>query len=623
MARTVRKRLDSDVRRSLATNTGNGFNKGISVYDIDGARYDYLPNGGAWSPPPGIHDALTPDGQGNYYWTKTSGTVYHFYSPLFASSCATSPSPATCGLTGRLIDVQGRNLNNTLTLNYYWIQGNASNASNLSEIQVVAESGLTATLSFSNFGGHTLLSELTRPDGTPITYSYDSSGDLMEVDEPTNSTSFSTCQRIQTCLPQQYSYTGQHLLSTVSNPRWVISDATDGQYIAFSYQPWNGFAEADHWGFINPSVSSPYGSGPIQPSAPTGLTNYRSAFFSLYTGSVPSGETAWTWRDSDLHSTTYFFSTATGAVAERSDSTGTLNLITTSTWDTNENLTATTDARGNETNYAYDSQGNVIAVAKPSALQRQSGGQFGMFRPTSLYSYDSNFNVTAYCDPNFTHSLGKDWQSPPTPSDSLCPAQTGAQIQTFTYPTYEPYGELSVLQKPIGYHYTFTYSASSQGGQDYGLPTQVAGDPITADSNRQPVENYTYDANGNVKTFNNGVGTWNQTFDTENRLLHVVDPDNVNIENYSYNPDDTKSETQTASQLAAGVGVTFQYDADSDKTTEKQPATSSTFQWWYDADDRVIQTSKGWFTRNYYDLSKGSGVGVPGVNGSGKSLKRP
>ncbi len=58
----------------LATHTG-----GMSVYDIDGARYDYTCSGNACSPPAGQHATLTSDGGCGWYWTKKTGTVYYFY----------------------------------------------------------------------------------------------------------------------------------------------------------------------------------------------------------------------------------------------------------------------------------------------------------------------------------------------------------------------------------------------------------------------------------------------------------------------------------------------------------------------------------------------------------------
>ena len=79
------------------------------------------------------------------------------------------------------------------------------------------------------------------------------------------------------------------------------------------------------------------------------------------------------------------------------------------TWDINNNRLSLTDARGFETDYAYDTNGNTIAMAEPQTTTSQ-----GTFRPTTLYGYDSFNNLTAYCDAVATHSLAKDWTIAPS-----------------------------------------------------------------------------------------------------------------------------------------------------------------------------------------------------------------
>jgi hypothetical protein len=120
----------------------------------------------------------------------------------------------------------------------------------------------------------------------------------------------------------------------------------------------------------------------------------------------------------------------------------------------------------------------------------------GTFRPTSLYSYDTFNNVTAYCDPVATHAnLHADWTAQPPPSDTLCPQTTVAHrfiwsnppSGTVTNPTpsYEPFGQLLAAIEPAtpsapgGYGTTFRYDLAPQQGVDYGLPTAVIGDAFT------------------------------------------------------------------------------------------------------------------------------------------------
>ncbi len=64
----------------------------MSVYDIDGARYDFTANGsGGWTPPPGIQaTTLIYDGGCGYQWTKKTGTIYYFWAPT-TNPAATGP----------------------------------------------------------------------------------------------------------------------------------------------------------------------------------------------------------------------------------------------------------------------------------------------------------------------------------------------------------------------------------------------------------------------------------------------------------------------------------------------------------------------------------------------------
>ncbi|HEV2739625.1 MAG TPA: DUF6531 domain-containing protein, partial [Candidatus Elarobacter sp.] len=64
----------------------------ISVWDIDGARYDYTvaADGVTIVPPPGQHATLVTDGATGYFWTKKSGTTYYFWAPDGATAWPSS-----------------------------------------------------------------------------------------------------------------------------------------------------------------------------------------------------------------------------------------------------------------------------------------------------------------------------------------------------------------------------------------------------------------------------------------------------------------------------------------------------------------------------------------------------
>ncbi|MBC5806901.1 MAG: pilus assembly protein N-terminal domain-containing protein, partial [Candidatus Eremiobacteraeota bacterium] len=240
-----------------ALNTGNQYGQGISIYDIDGARYDYLPDGsGHWLPPTGQYGTLTWDGVQGYWWTKKSGTTYYFYTP-FGSQIA----PQNWAFLGRLYRIYGRNYNTYIQFNYAWDNGNASSTGRVSQILARTEAGQTATLNFADFNGYRLLAQLIWPGGTQVTYSYDANADLTEVDEPPNGTSTTGCQRVSQCLPQQYGWLSGHLMRWAAGPRWVTTSGAAGGYVVFGYYSWNGVAQVDDFGTINPSVSDGYSSG--------------------------------------------------------------------------------------------------------------------------------------------------------------------------------------------------------------------------------------------------------------------------------------------------------------------------------------------------------------------------
>ena len=197
----------------------------VTVWDIDGTRYDYTPNGsGGWNPPPGVHSKLTWDGGCGYFWTKKSGTRYHFWAPFAA--CGT-PS----AYWGRVCQIEARNYNNALNFSYSWAGGNATNSQNLTQIVVTHSDGQALTLTFGLVNGHDELTALQRPDGVSITYGYDATGNLIEVDSPSNGSGVR---------PSTYGYAANHQLTDVESPRYVESvrssgAATQGDSVQFGY----------------------------------------------------------------------------------------------------------------------------------------------------------------------------------------------------------------------------------------------------------------------------------------------------------------------------------------------------------------------------------------------------
>jgi len=648
----------------------------FSVYDIDGARYDFVPSGtpGVAIGPPGQPTTLVWDGACGLLWQKKSGTLYYFYNVSADQPCPTTTGTVG-GYAGRIHQIIGRNRNTSMTFNYSWDNGDASASGKISAITATTESGMTATLSFADFNGHRLLQQLTYPDGaTSVSYAYDGNGNLINVTRPPNNSSSPPVQPVQ-----GYGYqalgSGYVLLFTAS-PRWNRACATvgcnvDGAVLVFYYSGSSVSTATlnaiDHRTLANPPIPDGTTSSGLQPGYP--MTVFDS-LWEFYTTGVASP----TYRDTDGHMTNWVVD-GLGRPTQTQECTASTNQGTQCTgvwltsgeaWDANNNLVAEVEPRGYapgaslgdfESDYAYDIDGNTVAAAAPAPT---SGGA----RPTRLFSYDANDNVIAYCDPNATHALGLDWSaapSAPVPGQGgLCPTTTLATQYQWNASTAEPRGELASATTPAtaaapqGYTRTFAYDPGPQGGTDYGLPTRVTGAPITQsiDPNtptRTPQQTFWYDANGNLICYGTASGQWVLRYDALGRLLSSSDPDDSATASTgcvksgaqagwnttfrtAYFPDSSVSSKQTASQVASGVATTFTYDLDGNVSTETHhygcvstsSCTAGVTTKWYDGADRLVEVQlpydandvQGypWSTRYIYDLSQG---GVSGYRGMG------
>jgi hypothetical protein len=170
----------------------NDLNNGISVFDIDGARYDYSytcsPICG-YVAPPGQFATLTYVATTSIFaWTKKTGAVYWF----------NSPNASVSGVAGRLLEIVGRNSNTFLKFAYYF-DANYTDYTHLNEIRVVPEwAGPPASatsyvdLKFSDYdnghqGYNRLLYKLFWIDGTTfVEYLYNQSCTLGTLWEPNN-----------------------------------------------------------------------------------------------------------------------------------------------------------------------------------------------------------------------------------------------------------------------------------------------------------------------------------------------------------------------------------------------------------------------------------------------------
>jgi YD repeat-containing protein len=633
--------FDAHISTNGCPNTGYawaGF-YGFSVHDVDGARYDYCFNAaGQLIAPTGMQGTslvANPDG-GSFYWTKKNGTQYAFYAPYYGGTSA--------AYSGRIYRISGRNQNNYLQFSYAW-NPDASSSANLTNIYVATDNGgLQATLTFAGFNGQVLLSQLTRPDLATVSYSYDADGELISVSKPPPNDSG---------VPVLETYNGYQSFLMVAGPRWNSGGDNDGGYVAFQMdETKTAQVNGIEWVGVMNFTPSDGTNALLQPSVETGPILYR------WEG-VSAQPTYTSFTDTDGHGTVQYVDGA-GRPTTRQEYTGSLWLQTSEAWDTSNDLTATVDARGNETDYVYDVDGNTVAAAAPPPTP-------GASRPTRLFSYDAHDNVTAYCDPNSTPSISAAAAFPPAAPapgpGGLCP-QSGVATQYHWNPTTdEPFGELDVMTSPAtttvptGYQRTISYDLGPQGGVDYGLPTRVLGAPITqsgdpATPTRQPQQTFWYDGNGNLACYGTGSGQWILTYDNLNRLKTASDPDDSatpsgtclksgaqsgwnTTSHTDYFPDGSVKSKQSASQYAAGVATTFTYDLDGNAQTETHhygctstaSCTAGLTTKWYDGADRLVEVQQpfdisdiqayAWSTRYIYDLSGGGTTAYHGMGLAG------
>ena len=618
----------------------------VSVYDIDGARYDYAqsPSGG-YLPPPGQHATLAFDGACGLLWTKKSGTVYQFYRATMSAAGCGSPDSA---YAGRLYRIVGRNQNTMVTLTYWGDDGFAGAGGKISRIAAATESGLTLTLAFADFNGYRLLQSLTRPDGVQITYGYGSYLNLRTATLPSNTAA-------GTPVVRAYGYGSwpggnpAGVMNWLASPRWSGSSGTDGAYLQIgstfsgSDNAHSSLSEIDHIGFVDPTPLDGTNT-PLQPAPASGTGNAGAPFSAEYYGLGTLGTVSTpTYRDSDGHYTNWVID-ATGRPTQMQECAATQNqqcagtlLIAGEQWDADDNLVAQVEPRGfapgadptaYETDYAYDAAGNTVAVGEPPVTVQTANGPQSI-RPTRLFSYDRTNNVQAYCDQVWSQAHARDWDISGNPgsSDSLCPMTVGSAsspgpvVYQYRYPSYEPYGELASATSELGYTRTYTYD--SGGTVDYGLPLSEQGTAfaqLDASAFRES-KTFAYDGNGNLTSYGSGNGTWSLAYDTLGRMTAATDPDNVTTRTCYY-PAGTVRSKQTALQYAldgtacGSSSVAYGYDADGNATSETHHyanAAGTTTQW-YDGADRLVEVMQphdasdvlgyAWMTRYVYDLSQ-------------------
>lgn len=637
---------------------------GFSVYDADGARYDYNCTTGTCVAPPGQAGTLMSDGACGIYWTKKDGTIYYFWG--FNLSACGDPTWENAAYGGRLAEILGRDHNNYVEFNYTW----TTNGAGAQPAQIVAEtqSSVSATLTFSLVAGHDEMTQLTRPDGTVLTYGYDSYGNLAYAQSPAPNSATGT--RIEGY--GMAAFLNGYILSWTASPRWEndvntcgSTQSTCGGALEVGYVPGTTLAntvvsEVVKLGFVNPTISDASGTGAVQPAFSNTYGVSTPAYVGYFMLGTVGASTSASFEDTDGHMTSWVLD-GSGRATQQQQCTATsgspttgltctgVMLRSTYSWDANNDLTEVVAPNGGQTNIAYDANGNTVAVEGPSVYVEQnpstatSPGSLVLIRPTKLISYEIvsgvNYNnPSAICDENWTVSDSSfSWSSTTNPAanDSLCTGGTGTTTLTYAHPVESPYGELSTSTNSLGHVTSYAYAGSTS---DIGSPVTVSATPIPqADgSTKQTTESFTYDSAGSVLTANNGLGTSTMTYDAMERTLSTQDADGV-ISRRTYNPDGSAATTQSPSEAKAGVSTSYVYDLDGNCITvvTHLGGITGAITYVYDGFDRLIEDSQPqqpttpdsgsytsprpdfftfpWITRYLYDFTQNAGpAALPG-----------
>jgi YD repeat-containing protein len=498
----------------------------ITVYDLDGTACTYTANiSGGWTPCTGEYATLAPvpgSQDCQYTWTKPNGTVYVFENDGGALGLCTAGN-----LAGHLVEILSRNTNNYITFTYYYDSSGQRTSEHITEIDADHSDGDKLTMIFGVVPGTSFneLSTITRPDQAVLQYWYDPNGNLLEVDKPGNNSASNlpgnphpSKDWQQGDLPESYAYySGGYQLEEACGPRctastWANGSPIDGAAITFQYTG----SQLVQWqvqGVLNFTPDDQTGI-PLN-AAKTGWHDWNTTTFQYGSSGLcgSSGSSTTYMCDQDGHQTIWVTDNS-ARVTQTKRLAGSQFLKTQQVWDGANNLISTTDANGNVTQYGYDGYGNMVETQLPNATDFTIGSaQNQSLMPLSFYSYDTNNNVVAYCDPYWTNKHGKSWVSNPT--DSLCPSTQGTTYFTYKYDqTNEPYGCLTDTYKPGGYHTGIGYGGSSCV---VGLPAKVQGDVIPQFGNqpsRRPTQDFAYNQYGQLTQYDRGQDTGSDNFDS-------------------------------------------------------------------------------------------------------------
>jgi RHS repeat-associated protein len=591
----------------------------VAIVEANGRRAMFWKSGPTWTPEPYVFDTLAAAGGGGYTLTRHDQSVWTFAAD------------------GRLVAIAERN-GTTQTLTY--------TGGTLSAIAGAGGRTLTVTTDASG--------RITRIDGPSslyASYTYDTGGHLLTAREAGGATT-------------TYTYDSRHqLLTVVDGNNHTVESNTYGSLgrVREQRDAANGrwtFAPAAQ-GYAGTVASASTVTDPLG-----NVTSYlNDAALRLTrimvrqgTGSVLQNQYFTYDSQSNLRATQVGFTyspltTATydsrgNVLSTTVDSgPGKLNLTTTFTYTSTNDLLTVTDPLNHTTTFTYDAAGNLLTVTN-ALNQTTTFGYNGFGQLTSVtnalsqvtnFGYNSSGDLTTITEPGgIVTTLGYDaagrltsLTDPLSHTTTLAAngrgqvtSITNALNQTTTF-GYDTIGNRTSVTDALNRTTTYAYDALNRLTTVTNALTPAGVTSYTYDANsnltrvtdaNNHVTNYTYDALGWVLTVKDALNnTTTYTYDERSNLIQTLDANNVK-NRYTYD----KANRLTGIDLAYTSGTpvhdsAYAYDHASRRTslTDATGTTSYT----YDNADRLLTVTApvtGTVTYTYDALGRRASLKYPG-----------
>jgi RHS repeat-associated protein len=356
------------------------------------------------------------------------------------------------------------------------------------------------------------LTQKTDQAGRTTTYTYDTAGRLVEMTDPALKTT-------------RYEYNAR-------SQRTAVVDATNQRY-EFAYDAQGRMTQTTRGGANMAFVYDAAGNRTRRTDYNGAITDYTyDALNRLTRIDYPGGAAATYAYDpmsritsaTNAHGTVSVTYNSLGRVSSATDVWGQSFAYT---YDGNGNRTQMSMGVGNTTGYQYD------ALNRLTQLTDRTGAAF-------VYTHDANSNLTSRTAPNgvtstysydgidrltrLRHVKGlttvDDYQYQLNPVGNVTQITEPAGTHAFVYDAVD---RLTAATHPSLPSESYEYSAVGNRTSSHRTTTysyQTTNKLLTAGQT-----SYTYDANGNLTSKTDGVGTWLYGWDYENRLTQVTRPD--------------------------------------------------------------------------------------------------